>query len=130
MTTRADVVDLSAPPSQDPEALVANADGETGIATSVQMGVGGEIELNGGEVAGGAIAHFGISGAYGLVTDATFVPDDNNVGTASQFAPGQRYSDGFLNEKAVEFGHVTEGNAVDQNRPDGVSADVALIDGT
>ena len=47
MTTRADVVDLSADPSQDPEAIVANADGETGVSDSQQMGVGGEIELNG-----------------------------------------------------------------------------------
>lgn len=130
MTTRADVVDLSADPSQDPEAIVANADGETGVSDSQQMGVGGEIELNGGEVAGSAIPHFGFSGAYGLFTDATFVPDDNLVGTASQSAPGQRYSDGFLNEKAVEFAHVTEGNEIDQDRPVGVSADVALLDGT
>jgi len=129
-TAQSDVVDLAVDPSQDPEALVIDADSETGIATSLQVGVGGETELNGAEVGGDGIAHYGFSGAFGLVDDVTFVASGNTVGTNSQFAPGQQFSDGFLNEKAVEFGQVTEGNLIIQNRQDGVSADVALLDGT
>lgn len=124
-----DVVDLAADPSQEPEEIVTDADAVTGITGSVQMGIGGETELNGAETGGGAEPHFGFSGAYAPIDDALFVdPTDSTIGAASQNAPGQRYSVGFQNEALAAEGVVTEANLTVQDRPTGKSADIDLVD--
>jgi len=119
------VTDLAAPVSQDPAEVVVDTTG-TGVAAGKATGQSGTPDVD--DTGGSDVPHFGIAGSYAGFDDAAYVdPEDNTVGDDSAQFPGQRYSNGYLNEKAVEFDHVTEGNLIVQDRPVGVSADVDLV---
>ncbi len=110
------ITDLAVDPSQDPAEIVIDTDAVTGISAGQRHGISGapESEIGGS----GTEPHFGFSGAFADVDDATFIPPGGNtVSTDSQNVPGQRYSLGFLNEKLVVDGQVSEANMRVSTRP-------------
>ncbi len=110
------ITDLAADPSQDPAEILTDTDAVTGIAAGQRHGISGDPEA---EIGGSGIdPHFGVAGSFADIDDATFIPPGGNTVSAdSQNFPGQRFSLGFLNEKLVKDGEVSEGNLIVQNRP-------------
>ena len=120
------VTDLAIQVSTDPEEIVATADAVVGVA-AVQTGISAD--------AGATVTlpDFGFAGAFVQADDATYVdPDDGTLNATDRWFPGNGFADGYLNEKAVAFGHVTEKPVPlaggGYTRPVGKSDDIDLID--
>ena len=128
--------DVAADPSQDPGELVTAADAVVGV-TATQLGIstpGSAGDVHGATV-GGSVAtpDFGIAGALLVVDDATYTdPADGTVVAGVRYWPGTYQAQVYQNEKTQAIGNVTENPNlnVQSLEPVGVSADMALLDGT
>jgi hypothetical protein len=117
------ITDRSTDPSQGPLEIVFDADGVLGMQPGKALGVSGnpEAELPGNPT----VPLFGFAGSWAGADDAEFVPSGNDVGAASQWMPGQRFSLGYQNEAHAREGVIVEANLIIQDRPIGVTPDVS-----
>ena len=123
--------------SVDPADLRSQADAITGI-TSVQQGLSGVGAAAGnphGATSGSTVIspNLGMQGALNVVDDALYVDgDDGLLGADGRWFPGNYQAQVYRNEKNQAIGHGSENPNlnVQSLEPVGVSADMALLDGT